>query len=89
MDYYQCTKIDLHHELTRRGLQAYGDQDEAAERLKQDDDRHGSIATMVDAMNRTSNDTWRSSPEFGKTVVASMLINEGELGLLLSSFLAS
>jgi hypothetical protein len=89
MDYYQCTKIDLHHELTRRGFQPYGDQDVAAERLKQDDDQHGSIATMVDTINGTSSHTWRLSPEFGKTVIASMLINEGKLGLLISRSTAS
>ncbi|KAJ4345426.1 uncharacterized protein N0V89_011556 [Didymosphaeria variabile] len=77
MDYYQCAKIDLHHELTRRGLQAYGDQDEAAERLKKDDDQHGSLSTTVDILDGISNAvTWKVSPEYGKTCPASMVVNE-------------
>ncbi|KAF2442189.1 hypothetical protein P171DRAFT_63077 [Karstenula rhodostoma CBS 690.94] len=78
MDYYQCAKVDLHHELTRRGFQAYGSQDEVAERLKEDDEQRGTIATEVGIAIGMSNAvyTWKMSCEFGKTVLASMLVGE-------------
>lgn len=86
MEYYQCTKIDLHHEITRRGFHAYGDQDVAAERLKQDDDQRGSIATTVHTVMGISNSAyiWKLSPEYGKTVLPVMLNNERKSRLLLS-----
>ncbi|KAK7191666.1 hypothetical protein DPSP01_008108 [Paraphaeosphaeria sporulosa] len=88
MDYYQCTKSDLHQELTRRGLQAYGDQDEAAERLKQDDHQRGTVATEIDATIGLSNTvyTWRLSNEYGKTVVASMLVGESIVHWTMNQF---
>lgn len=87
MDYYQCTKADLHRDLTRRGFQAYGDQDEAAERLESDDNQRGAIATEVSTAPGLSNEvyTWRCSNEYGKTVVASLLVGESELHLVFSS----
>lgn len=85
MDYYQCAKIDLHHELFRRGFEAYGNQDEAAERLKDDDHQRGTVATEVDTAIGMSNAvyTWKPSNEYGKTVVASMLVGESRLTLML------
>lgn len=78
MDYYRCAKTDLHQELTRRGHQAYGEKDEAAERLKTDDEQRGSIATTVHTATEGGNlvRTWKVNPEYGKTVPAGLLINE-------------
>ncbi|KAL1603663.1 hypothetical protein SLS60_005251 [Paraconiothyrium brasiliense] len=91
MDYYQCAKIDLHDELTRRGFRAYGDQDEAAERLKKDDDQRGSLATQVDMISEMSNAvyTWKVSPEYGKTCPASMLVNERIVHWTMNTFFPS
>jgi hypothetical protein len=80
MEYYKCPIEDLIREARRRGYTRFGTSDEISEVLQRDEEARGSDATTVGTLVQSSYGprelNLAHTAEFGKSVLASQLVNE-------------
>ena len=82
MEYYRCPLEDLIREARRRGYTRLGTSDQLSEGLERDEEARGSLATTVDTVAQSLFKPRQlnllPTAEFGKTVLASHLVNESK-----------
>jgi hypothetical protein len=80
MEYYRCPIEDLIQEARRRGYTRFGNSDQLSEGLQRDEEARGSDATTVGTVAQSAfvprGLNLSHTAEFGKTVLASHLVDE-------------
>jgi hypothetical protein len=80
MEYYKCPIEDLIREARRRGSTKSGTSDQLSEALQRDEEARGSDATTVGTVVQSAfvprELNLSHTAEFGKTVLASHLVDE-------------